>query len=49
MNQYKGNIPAAARPTTATEYEQNTLAPLCVMVQLTHVHTHGLTKEMRAE
>jgi len=51
MNQYKGNIPAAAaaRPTRATENGQNTMAPLCIMVQLMHVHIHGLAKEMRAE
>lgn len=33
----------------ATENGQNTMAPLCILVQLTHVHTHGLTKEMRPE
>jgi hypothetical protein len=51
MNQYKGNIPpaAAARPTRATENGQNIMAPLCILEQLTHVHTHGLTKEMWAE
>jgi len=50
MNQYKGNIPAAAaRPTRATENGQNTMAPLRITVRLIHVPTHGLTKDMRAE
>jgi hypothetical protein len=49
MNQHKGKIPAAARATRATENGLNTMAPLCIMVQLIYVHIHGLTKEMRAE
>jgi len=47
----QGHIPAAAsaRPTRAKENGQNTMALLCIMVQLIHVQTHGLTKDMRTE